>query len=151
MDDDNMQDGAFSQPSTNSRFGAPSSSLPLTNGIPKPQTNGIGSAAQPDFEDLRSYSTRDSSGKLLTWKGKSVVYQGTEPFYTRPDDRSLERIWFPDGAPQNRDQTEAPQDVYAGVRGELEQAYQYLRDNDAFKDGVMPPEPPMLEWRRYDL
>ena len=151
MEDDQMQDGAVNQPSHNKGFGQVNSSQPLVNGFSSTHTNGTYNDAKPNYQDPSNYSTKDGSGRLRAWKGQPVVYDGAGVFYRRADNRSLERIWFPDGPPQGRNQTEAPPEAYAEKQEELEEQYQYLRDNDAFKGGIMPEEAPLLVWRRYDL
>ena len=146
-----MQGGGLAQPSIGNVTSAPTFPQPPTSTVDRHQTNGTASAMQPSFQGPSAYIRKDSSGRLLAWKNKPVMYQGNLPFYRRDDDRSLERIWFPDGPPQNRDHTEAPEEEYEGNREDLEGSYRYLRENNAFKDGEMPEEPPKLEWRRYDM
>ncbi|KAI9685398.1 MAG: hypothetical protein M1822_004529 [Bathelium mastoideum] len=151
MDDDQMQDETSAQPPVNGPFGQPGFPSQLTNGLKSGQTSGTSTAAQSKFQDPQNYSTRDGTGRLRTWKGRPVEYVGPEPFYRRADDRSLERIWFPNGPSQDTKQTEAPGEAYDPKLDDLVEEYDYLGQYDAFKDDVMPLEPPLLEWRRYDL
>ncbi|KAL9079528.1 MAG: hypothetical protein Q9157_001586 [Trypethelium eluteriae] len=154
MTDGQMQSSTSKPSYPFNSFSAANFTLPMTYGGVVTHTVGTGDEARAGSQDPTKYSTRDTTGRLLTWKGKPVVYQGSDVFYKRPDDGTLERIWFPDGPPrlpQDRNQTEGPPEDYAANKQELEKAYQYVREHDRFEDSVMPEEPPLTEWRRYDL
>ncbi|KAI9820815.1 MAG: hypothetical protein M1826_000840 [Phylliscum demangeonii] len=144
----------------------PFSSTPTQNG-PASQTqtqgdafgtNGFASAALPaPFSntqppgasmDPRTFSTRDASNRLLTWKSKPVTYVDDEPCYTRDDDGTYERIWFPAGPPPVDESCELPLEMYDE---KTKAAYLYVRDHGEFKDGWIPPLPPRREWCRFDL
>ncbi|KAI9710568.1 MAG: hypothetical protein M1820_002704 [Bogoriella megaspora] len=56
---------------------------------------------------------------------------------------------FPSRAPEVARTTEAPQQVYEERGNKLQQDYQYVVDNDEFKDGVMPDVAPKVQWRGY--
>ncbi|KAL9085964.1 MAG: hypothetical protein Q9165_007326 [Trypethelium subeluteriae] len=154
MSDGQTQSGTSNSTYPFNPYSAANSTLPMTYGGGDTHTVSVGDEGGAGFQNPKNYSTRDASGRLLTWKGNRVVYQESDAFYKRPDDATLERIWFPDGPPglpQDRNQTEAPPEDYVETRQELEEAYRYVREHDQFKGGDMPEEPPLTSWRRYDI
>lgn len=111
----------------------------LTNGLTQPQAPASTSNA-----DVSTYSTRDGSGRLLTWKGAKAKYINNNPCFQAPDG-SWERIWFPEGAPAAQ-----PWDLYAqGYPQDMTIAYEFLRQNGSFQGGIMPEMPPrheLIDW-----
>jgi nucleoporin NUP42 len=82
------------------------------------------------------------------------------PFYVvsqgGPLGERVERIWHPDGPPQRQPEkpnyAEAPPQVYESELGAvLKELYQYVREKEEFKDGLVPEIPPKAEWVRWDL
>ncbi|KAI9762741.1 MAG: hypothetical protein M1840_001150 [Geoglossum simile] len=98
--------------------------------------------------DLRTYSTRDPSNRLLTWKSKPVIYFGDKPCFERSQDKKMERISYPDGPPVYNKDTELPESMYDG---KTKDAYLFMRDKGYFKDDWMPNLPPRREWCKWDF
>ncbi|CAL3971676.1 unnamed protein product [Diplocarpon coronariae] len=157
----------FSTPPTNTNsFGNP---IPRANGTasdtPQPPrqhvTNGTSGNVQigAPHPRIETYSTKDASGRLKTFKGKQVTYRGAEPAtgdrpskmgdpgYTGPDGK-WERIWFPDGAPVFNKDTAVDDSLYDG---NIESAYRYAKQTGAFQGGKMPLLPPKREWCSWDF
>lgn len=157
--------GAPSLPGTSSGFGAPSQpgssnpfgmrSQPANNafaaahptsfpGVPQPATNGLGNASD---------TTRDSSGRLLKWKGRPVQYNGDSvPFYQHPGTGKRERIWIEKGQPPSHPDFEGVIEAYEGERGTmLKTIYDFLGETGTFKDGLVPEIPPKRDWIRWDV
>lgn len=139
---------------------------PTTFGTrPAAVANGTASAisSSPSTSaDPSTYSTRDpQSGRLRTWKNRPVEYVPKNPAepnefnacYRRADDNQLERIWFPDGPPGQQKDAVAPEEWYADEEkvGKLKEEFDYVRNNGAFKDGVMPDIPPKADWVAWDI
>jgi len=94
-----------------------------------------------------NYISKDASGRLLTFKGKRVIYHESEPGFQNSNG-SWERIWNPDGPPRSTKDQEADPSKYDEA---TKQAYEYALQNGRFKDGVMPLLPPKQEWNRWDF
>ena len=76
------------------------------------------------------------------------------PTYQHPQTGKAERIWHPNGPPDTvNPYAEAAQpEIYLGELGAvLKEVYDYVRQEEQFKDGVMPEVPPKREWLRWDL
>jgi len=139
--------GFGAQGNTSNAFGngvnhaSANQSTPLTNG-----------ASTATFEplppaDVRTYTTRDASNRLMTWHGNPVTYSQTGQPCIRVSG-GLERVWFPDGAPTASANNNDPSLQYTP---ELKAAYGYLNHNGTFKDGIMPEIAPQPEWCRWDV
>lgn len=150
---------AFAQPSqpTPSPFAQPAaSSQPSTFGAPPPTTsqptatitNGTGSTGTPDPS---TYIQKGPNNSIRSFKNQPVSYIDRDPHYRRQDDRTQERIWFPEGPPGLNKYTEEPQAVYEAVGPTLKDAYDFLAQTGTFKDGMMPEFAPKREWVRFDL
>lgn len=130
--------GQSSQPTQAGGFGLPAKPpAPTTNGAfgtPPPTTNGHS-------------VQRDAQNKLTAWHGKPVFYIDGDPCYKRPDG-TWERIWFPDGPPKENEDTQLPDEAYDE---RTKEAYLYMREHGAFKDGNMPDKPPKREWCSWDF
>jgi nucleoporin NUP42 len=98
--------------------------------------------------DLRTYSTRDPSNRLLTWKSKPVMYVGNKPCFERSQDKKMERISYPDGPPAYNKDTELPESMYDE---KTKAAYLFMRDKGYFKDDWIPNLPPRREWCKWDF
>lgn len=103
----------------------------------------------PFNPDISSYTTRDTSNTLLTWKNQPVSYINNTPCFRNPIDGSWQRIWFPDGPPPNPAQNGMMQGAEAPVG--VEEAYRFLRENGRFREGVMPEVPPGAGMVRWDV
>jgi nucleoporin NUP42 len=167
--------GTPAQPAQSNPFGQPVNNVPIppaqnafgsqpqsiSNGIASPfgaQQNGQQRAIDPAHSpyaptatlthpDPSSYSSRDSSGRLGMFKGKPVTYHDDE-VWTRNRDGSEEKIWFPDGPPPYYSATEVDDDKYDE---KTKEAYLFARENEVFRDGVMPLMPPKREWCLWDF
>lgn len=75
------------------------------------------------------------------------------PTYRHPQTGKMERIWHPNGPPEMPNPyAEAPPELYMGDLGVLlKEVYDYVRQQEQFKDGVMPEIPPKREWLRWDV
>jgi len=103
-------------------------------------------AGQYQPADVSTYSTRDNSGRILTWHGKVVKYIENMPYYQGAGNQ-WERIWFPDGKPAPQS-WEAPSQDYMQ---ETIQAYQFLMQNGQFQGGIMPELAPRVDMARFDV
>jgi len=116
---------------------------------PLPLPNGAATATLEPLTpaDVRTYTTRDASNRLMTWRGQPVIYnQAGDPCISVAG--GLERLWFPDGAPTASANNNDPSLQYTS---ELKAAYGYLSHNGMFKDGIMPEIAPQPEWCRWDI
>ncbi|PBP19186.1 CCCH zinc finger domain protein [Diplocarpon rosae] len=161
----------FAQPISNSSANANSlgNSISRANGtasdVPQPlrqhaanQTSGNVQMGAP-HPTIETYSTKDASGILKTFKGKQVTYRAAEPAtgdrpakigdpgYTGPDGK-WERIWFPDGAPIFNKDTAVENTLYDE---KIEAAYRYAKQTGTFQGGKMPLLPPKREWCSWDF
>jgi nucleoporin NUP42 len=109
-------------------------------------TNGVSSVGT-EHPPVSSYSTRDASGRLLTFKDKRVVYKDSEPG-TQSFDGAWEKIWFPDGPPPHNKWAEAEPEKYTE---EVKTAYENARRNGVFDGGVIPLVPPKQAWCQWDF
>jgi nucleoporin NUP42 len=128
-------------PSTNP-FGAHSPQTPQLS------TNGF-SSSDPvlgEHPPLSSYCTKDRDGRLLTFKGKPVVYKESEPG-TQNQDGTWEKIWFPDGPPGYNKTAEASEEKYTE---EIKIAYEKASRTGVFEWGI-PLVPPKQEWCLWDF
>jgi len=147
------QSNGFGQPSQAPQptgFGQPSQptqtggfSLPAKP--PSPTTNGTFVAAPPTTNGQSVQ--RDAENKLIAWHGKPVSYIDGDPCYRRPDG-TWEKIWFPDGPPKDNKDTQLPDEAYDE---RTKEAYMFIREHGAFKDGIMPNKPPKREWCSWDF
>ncbi|KAI7542377.1 hypothetical protein KC316_g15305 [Hortaea werneckii] len=132
-------------------FGAASQPTAAAPAAGPPQPNGAfatGPAA------TSHYTTRTGTGSLQTWKGRPVLYdEQNHPTIQNPQTGKSERIWHPDGPPQNPNPyAEAPPEKYTGeLAAVLKEVYDYVNETGTFKDGLMPEIPPKREWIRWDL
>ncbi|KAI6867598.1 hypothetical protein KC318_g19037, partial [Hortaea werneckii] len=132
-------------------FGAAPQSTATAPAAGAPQINGA-FATGPTATS--HYTTRTGTGSLSTWKGQPVLYdEQNHPTIQNSQTGKAERIWHPDGPPQNSNPyAEAPPEKYAGeLGGVLKEVYDYVNETGAFKDGLMPEIPPKREWIRWDL
>ncbi|KAH8590893.1 hypothetical protein B0O99DRAFT_482453, partial [Bisporella sp. PMI_857] len=79
--------------------------------------------------------------KLVMFKGKQVNYKGDEPWMML-NDKYLQRIWCPKGAPSG-DETQADAIKYTP---EVEATYSQLRQTGEFPGSVIPMIPPKVQW-----
>ncbi|KAH0542088.1 hypothetical protein FGG08_003468 [Glutinoglossum americanum] len=120
------------------------------NPIPFPieVANPYAEDARLAHPDLRTYSTRDPSNRLITWKTKPVIYVDNKPCFERGHDKKMERISYPDGPPPYNKDTELPESMYDE---KTKEAYLFMRDKGYFKDDWMPNLPPRREWCKWDF
>lgn len=128
-----VPNGLSSQTSQNTRQQSNNNSAP----------NATDGSTHPD---VASYTTRDNSGRLLTWKGARVNYIDSQPCYQKADG-SMERIWFPDGPPTAQSWEPSTENFTT----EMMQAYEFLRQNGAFHGGIMPESAPRIDMVRFDV
>ncbi|KAI9868396.1 MAG: hypothetical protein M1813_005839 [Trichoglossum hirsutum] len=163
--------GAFGRPSQFQTNASTSSSQASPNTAFKPTLAGFSGTWQKDetgnpvpfpievanpypqdaklvHPDLRTYSTRDPSNRLLTWKSKPVIYVDNKPCFERSRDKKMERISYPDGPPPYNKDTELPESMYDE---KTKEAYLFMRDKGYFKDDWMPNLPPRREWCKWDF
>ncbi|KAK0101541.1 hypothetical protein ONS95_006708 [Cadophora gregata] len=133
--------GASSLPNSDDTF-APQSQAPTA-------INGHGPNVQlgAPHPQIGSYISRDSSGKLSTFKGKHVDYKGAEPGFTSRSGL-WERIWFPEGPPMFNKDTEVDEKMYDD---RTEAAYLHAKQTGSFPTGIMPMLPPKREWCHWDF
>ena len=81
------------------------------------------------------------------FKGKRVVYRDGEPGFERRD-RSWEKIWFPQGAPQLNGDTEMEDAAYDE---QTKAAYMHVRQTGTFEGNLMPMLPPKRDWCLWDF
>lgn len=130
-------------------FGAPSTKPPSTTS-PFKQVNGTSSGGYIPSTggDVSTYTSKDMSGRLTTFKGRRVEYKENEPGYIGSDG-SWCRIFFPDGPPTHTTQTTTdPSDQYDSA---TEAAYKRLLETGEFPEGGIPLLPPKKEWLRWDF
>jgi nucleoporin NUP42 len=163
--------GAPTQPANPSAFGQPTPSGPsnapfgkflgfsnptpaepsATNGnafgAPQPPNGLTNGQSSTQNADVNTYSTRDASGRLLSWKNQKVVYKDDMPGFTNQAGK-WERIWFPNGTPAPDMQAYLPADKYDQ---NTKDQYAYVMQNGKFKDGIMPLLPPLMEMCRWDF
>ncbi|GAB7352132.1 hypothetical protein MBLNU459_g2623t2 [Dothideomycetes sp. NU459] len=115
-----------------------------------PQPNGTAAPAPSGpttSPDISTYTTHNPNGTLRTWKNAPVTYIDQVPHYRQPDG-TMQRIFHPNLPTSANKDCEDPPDMYNAV---LEAAYAFVREAGAFKDGIMPEEPPRREWIRWDV
>nr|POE98321.1 nucleoporin amo1 [Quercus suber] len=147
--------GAPSQLGGGNAFGSQSQPQPPRNIFGSSNSASADPPAHPQLNGLGDSSaiTRDSSGKLLKWKGLPVRYdaQGA-PLYQDPNTGRTERIWIEKGPPPSHPDFEGPAEAYQGETGHvLKGMYDFLRETNTFKDGLIPEIPPKREWIRWDV
>lgn len=116
---------------------------------PEPVTNGFSSPVSLDapHPPTSSYITKDHNGRLLTFKGKRVIYKDSQPGTQNPDG-TWAKIWFPDGPPAPNKTAEAPEENYTE---EIRSAYEKAIRLGGFEGGMIPLVPPKQEWCRWDF
>lgn len=134
-----------------SAFGQPPQQAANPFGQPKPSAPGAaarGDASNPYPPDsdkkhppLESYATA-SMGRLSSWKGRPVSYQGGEPGYMSASGKWT-KIWFPTGPPAYYSETEEK-----GPRA-LEEAKVWEGFSGRFD--VMPEVPPLRVHCTWDF
>ncbi|PHH73119.1 hypothetical protein CDD80_4028 [Ophiocordyceps camponoti-rufipedis] len=130
--------GVFSKPSTD----ASNNKTPFGQQPPVNASSGIG-----NHPPLESYSTKGPTGRLATFKGKTVVYKDGEAG-TRGFDGTWARIWFPEGPPAPcRDTLLPPSEYDARSRKQWEA----FAETGNFVGGIMPEVPPPRELTRWDF
>nr|XP_036582146.1 Nucleoporin AMO1 [Colletotrichum truncatum]KAF6790806.1 Nucleoporin AMO1 [Colletotrichum truncatum] len=95
---------------------------------------------------VSSYSTKGMDGRLSSWKGKPVTYQGDVPGI-RAFNGSWTRIWFPNGPPNYYKDTELPDEAYDD---KSKQQWQAFMQTGKFEGG-MPELPPKREFCLWDI
>lgn len=83
----------------------------------------------------------------MAWKGQRVTYVEDEPCFKRSDG-ALEKICFPDGPQPFGKGPEIPDEAYDEATKEN---YMFMKEQGAFKDGIMPLLPPKREWVDWDF
>ena len=86
-------------------------------------------------------------GKISSWKGKPVTYLKDEPCF-KGNDGAWQRVWFPHGPPVFNKTPQLPEEAYSRS---IEDEYKFLKENGAFKNGIMPEVPPKKEWCSWDF
>ncbi|KAK4549134.1 hypothetical protein LTR36_007591 [Oleoguttula mirabilis] len=152
--------------SNGSAFGQPTQPASGSTGIFGARPNGAAAAptqasasSQPNgtatgISATATYTSRTANGTLQAWKGRQVMYdEHNNPTYGNPQTGKMERIWHANGPPETPNAyAEAPPELYVGELGALlKEVYDYVRQDEQFKDGVMPEIPPKREWLRWDL
>lgn len=135
-----------------SAFGMPANTPP-SNPIgqpPAPTTNGSifgkPQSGQPPTANGPSVQ-RDDQNKLTVWHGRPVSYIDGDPCYKRRDG-TWEKIWFPNGPLTSHSDTQLPDEAYDE---KTKEAYIFMKEHKAFKDGIMPEIPPKREWCSWDF
>lgn len=126
-------------------FGSNSSTATLTK-APNDGMVPLNVEAAPP-PDVRTYTTRDASNRLLTWRGQPVTYNQVGESFVHISG-SLERIWFPNGPPEASINNE---DSYLQYTEEAKCVYSFLGQNGVFKDQIMPEIAPKPDWCRWDM
>ena len=131
---------------------APSTVAFIQPSIPAPTT----AFGQPSISKDAPYSSpgqtaknarRDTSGKLVSWKGKPVSYISDIPCYEKING-IWEKIWFQDGPPAFLKNEILPEADYdEGTK----EAYLVLKQTGRFKGGIIPQLPPKREWLTWDF
>ncbi|PTB61952.1 hypothetical protein BBK36DRAFT_1130464 [Trichoderma citrinoviride] len=96
---------------------------------------------------IESYSTRTMDGRLATFKGQPVTYQGGQPGI-RAFDGTWTRIWFPNGPPGYNKDTELPIQEYSDT---VKKQWAAFAQTGVFADGLMPELPPPRECTQWDF
>ncbi|CZR57536.1 uncharacterized protein PAC_07425 [Phialocephala subalpina] len=110
--------------------------------------NGFTKGVSSGQTDISAYSTRDTNGRLLAFKGNRVIYNKDNiPGFTNRAGK-WEKIWFPNGPPAHDPQAYLSADRYNQM---TKDAYEYARQNGRFKDGIMPTMPPIQEMCHWDF
>lgn len=98
------------------------------------------------------------TGQLTMYRGQRVEYVNDVPCYRRPDNRQLEKIWFPDAGATPDVVALGREDKIADCEGEKSEytedvvaQYKHLFETGGWKDGKMPLVPPLREWAIYDF
>ena len=101
---------------------------------------------------------KDSTGRVISYRGQQVQYIEGTPCYQRPDDRRTEKIWFPDAgatldvvALNREDKIDDCPGSLDEYTTEVKDAYTYLFNEGRFHDGKIPLVPPLREWGVYDF
>lgn len=154
----NPAPSAFGQPSnSSSMLGQPPAQLANVFGQPS-NTSGSGPSELPKnvFNPLvntqpkaqpQQVNATYAGGRLTTWNGKSVIYVDKVP-YIKAQHGELEKIHFPDGPPSLTKSPELPDELYdEGIK----EAYKFMMEHGAFKDGIMPNLPPKREWCKWNF
>ena len=101
---------------------------------------------------VESYSSRDATGALKMFKGKTVVQEVGKDGKPYPAVRNFDgttlRIWFPDGPPMYYKDTELSDAAYDA---ETKAAYESFVGTGVFAGGIMPLLPPKREWCLFDF
>lgn len=120
----------------------------VTNGMPESSIAKKTDDLPAAVGDVSSYSARDATGKLISWKGRPVEYvSSSQPCYIRPDG-VRERIWFSEGPPSAAKVNTLVDDEYPTS---VMEAYVHLRENGAFREVQIPELPPRLDMIRWDV
>jgi nucleoporin NUP42 len=160
----------FNAKPTTNPFTAPPAS---TTNIARPNLNQPPATTTPSPFPTKppvGETRRDASGRLTLWHGRPVVYVTplTKPSSTSSDpktaesypcykreDGKLQRIIFPNGRKLNPTPGDGDN---TGIEGrpeeyteEVKKAYEYMKVEGRFKDGVMPSVPPKREWISWDF
>jgi nucleoporin NUP42 len=117
---------------------------------PQPIANGPASGSRElgsPHPHVDTYTTHDQSGRLLTFKGKRVVYKDGSPGFTRPDGR-WQKIMFPTGPPQQSLDQQMPDEMYDDS---IKEEYKYASKTGNFKHNKIPLLPPMNIWCSFDF
>ncbi|KAL6870483.1 hypothetical protein J3F83DRAFT_760959 [Trichoderma novae-zelandiae] len=96
---------------------------------------------------IESYSSKTMDGRLATFKGKPVTYQGGQPGI-RAFDGTWTRIWFPNGPPGYNKDTELPIEEYSDA---VKKQWAAFAQTGVFADGLMPELPPPRECTQWDF
>lgn len=140
----------FGQPEpaqANGVFGKPSADAG-NNKTPFGQQPTVSASGGTDSHPpLESYSSKGPTGRLSTFKGKSVVYKDGEAG-TRGFDGTWARIWFPDGPPASCRDTLLPPGEYDE---RSRRQWEAFAETGKFTGGVMPEVPPPRELTRWDF
>lgn len=119
-------------------------SHPLTSKPPAPihYTQTLPSTGRTQFDPRHK--------RLVTYKSRPVKYIHDSPCYERPDGKGWERIWFPDGGPENvrLDDVQPSQEK---ITDEVRNAYQSLAETGRFEMGKLPVVAPLTEWVSFDF
>ena len=129
----------ISGPSAARRFNQAHSQAPNGSSI---SASAIGGVARGMAAD----SQKDSTGRLVQWKGQQVSYMDDKPCVRRADGR-WERVWFPD-PPSWQKKVDVPVEHYSSS---LEQQYKYVQEHGTFQNGIMPELPPKREWVNWNF
>lgn len=98
--------------------------------------------------DISSYTTRDASGRLATWKGQRVQYDDQGRACYKRQNGGLERIWFPDGPPPAQKVNTMGEMQYPEG---LVNIYQNVKESMSFQGDAVPELPPTIDMTRWDI